>query len=87
MAAFKNKGWRFYDGVHNIFPVGPDGVAGDGAFMLPPSSNWDETEEDGNGDEYDYDVAAVVSRPQSSMMSFWSRRSMYRQSTAPHTGP
>ena len=75
MAAFKNKGWRFYDGVHNIFLVGLDGVAGNGAFMPLPSLDWDETEKDGDGDEYDYNVAAVVSRPQSSMMSSWSRRS------------
>ena len=50
--------------------MGLDGVAGNGAFMP-----LDETEEDGDGDEYNYDVAAVVSRPQSSVMSSWSRRS------------
>ena len=66
MAAFKNKGWRFYDGVRNIFPVGPDGVSGAGAYMVPPSSSWGGTEEDGDNEEYDHNA---VSRPQPSSQS------------------
>jgi len=45
MAPFKNKGWHFYDKVHDIFPVGPEGVTGTGAFMPLQSSSWDQPEE------------------------------------------
>ncbi|KAI9570787.1 hypothetical protein HD554DRAFT_2242167 [Boletus coccyginus] len=86
MVPFKNKGWRFYDKVHSIFPVGPEGVTGTGAFMPPQSSGWDQPEEEGWDDapeEYDQvegysddgDVQAASPRPRHAAISAQSRRS------------